>query len=174
MCIGFIYLNKCYPKDDFPLARIDKIINSTMGCQMMALLDCYSGYHQIWLRKEDTEKTSFITHFGTYYYLKMPEGPRNAGPTFCRMTKETLKDQVGRNVLSYVDDIVIASKKKDTYNSDLAETFTNMHEARLKLNPEKCIFGIARGKVLGCLVYTKGIEAKPPKKIRAITQMQPP
>jgi hypothetical protein len=64
----------------------------------------------------------------------MPKGLRNAGPTFCRMTKVALKDEVGRNVLSYVDDIVVASRKKDTYISDLAETFTNMREARLKLN----------------------------------------
>jgi hypothetical protein len=76
-------------------------------------------------------------------------------------------------VLSYVDDIVVANRKKDAYISDLAETFMNMHEARPKLNPEKCIFGITRGKVLGCLVSTKGIEANP-DKIRAITQMQLP
>jgi hypothetical protein len=92
---------------------------------------------------------------------------------FCRMTKEALKDQVGRNMLSYVDDIVIASRKKDAYISDITETFMNMCEARLKLNPKKCIFGITRGKVLNCLVSTKGIEENP-DKIGAITQMQPP
>jgi hypothetical protein len=89
------------------------------------------------------------------------------------MTKTTLKDQVGRNVLSYVDDIFVVSKKKEDYIADLAETFMNMREAKLKLNPEKCVFGITKGKVIGCLVSTKGIEANP-NKIRAITQMQPP
>jgi hypothetical protein len=89
------------------------------------------------------------------------------------MTKEALLDQVGRNVLSYVDDIVVVSKKRENYITDLAETFANMHEARLKLNLEKCIFGIAKGKVLGCLVSTKGIKANP-DKIKAIIQMQPP
>jgi hypothetical protein len=48
-CIDFIDLNKCCPKDDFPLMRIDKIINSTAGCEMMVILDCFSKYHQIWL-----------------------------------------------------------------------------------------------------------------------------
>jgi hypothetical protein len=57
----------------------------------------------------------------------------------------------------------VASKKKETYISDLAETFTNMREARLKLNPEKCIFWITKGKVLNYLVSTKGIEANPTK-----------
>jgi hypothetical protein len=163
----------CVPKHNFPLTRIDKIVESVVGSEMMALLDCFSKYHQIWLRKEDEEKTSFITPFGTHYYLRMPEGLHNTGPTFYGMTKAALKDQVGRNVFSYVDDIVATSKKKNAYISDLAETFTNMCKAQLKLNSEKCIFGITRGKVLGCLVSMKGIEANT-DKIRAITQMQPP
>jgi hypothetical protein len=45
-------------------------------------------------------------------------------------------------VLPYVDDIVVARKKKASYNSDLTETFTNMHKANLKLNPDKCVFGV--------------------------------
>jgi hypothetical protein len=64
------------------------------------------------------------------------------------MTKVALKDQVVKNVLSYVDDIVMASKKKTSYISDLVGTFTNMREARLKLNPEKCVFRVMRSKVL--------------------------
>jgi hypothetical protein len=58
------------------------------------------------------------------------------------MTKVALKDQVGRNVFSYVDDIIIASKKKASYIADRIETFTDMREVKLKLNPEKCVFGI--------------------------------
>jgi uncharacterized protein YjaG (DUF416 family) len=78
----------------------------------------------------------------------MPEGLRNAGPTFCRTTEAALKDQVSRNILSYVDDIVVVSRKKENYISDLEETFSNMREAKLKLNPKKCVFRITRGKVL--------------------------
>jgi hypothetical protein len=169
MCTNFTDLNMCCPKDDFPLPRIDEIVDSTAGSEMMGLLDCFSGYHQIWLHGEDEEKTSFIAPFRTYWYLRMSEGLCNLGPTFCRMTTATLKDQVGRNVFSYVNDIVVASKKT-TYISNLAETFTNMHKARLKLNPEKCIFGVTRGKLLGGLVSMKGIEANS-DKIRAIIQM---
>jgi hypothetical protein len=172
MCTNFNDLNKCCQKDNFPLARIDQIIDSVAGYDIMALLDCFSGYHQIWLHKEDEDKTSFITPFGTYCYMRMSMGLHNTGPTFCRMMKAALKDQVGRNVVSYVDGIVVTSKKKESYISDLSETFTNMCEVNLKLNPEKCIFGVTRGKVLGCLVSTKGIEASH-NKIRAIIQMQP-
>jgi hypothetical protein len=104
--------------------------------------------------------------------MRMLEGLRNVGLTFCRMTKAALKDQVGKNVLSYFDDIVVESKKKASHISDLTETFANMCEAKLELNLEKCVFRVTRGKVLGCLVSTKGIEASP-NKIKAILQMQP-
>jgi hypothetical protein len=60
MCTDFTDLNKCYPKDDFPLLRIDNVVDSTAGCETMALLDYFSGYHQIWLRKEDEEKQVFL------------------------------------------------------------------------------------------------------------------
>jgi hypothetical protein len=139
----------------------------------MAPQDCFLGYHQISVREEDQEKTSFITPFGTYCYLRMHEGLKNAEPTFCRMTKVIFKEQMQRNVFAYVDDIVVVSWKKETQLQDLAETFINMQKAQLKLNPEKCVFGISRGKVLGCFVSIKGIEADP-DNIEAIVFMKPP
>jgi hypothetical protein len=103
----------------------------------------------------------------------MPEGLINVGPTLCRMTKAILKYQMQRNVFAYVDDIVVASRKKATQIQDLAETFTNMRRAQLKLNPEKNIFSMKKGKVLGCLVSAKGIEANP-DKINVVVNMKPP
>jgi hypothetical protein len=93
MCTKFTDLNKCYLKDDFPLSRIDEVVDSATDCETMALLDYFSGYHQIWLYKEHGEKISFITLFSTYCYLRMPEGLKNGGPSFYRMTKAILKDQ---------------------------------------------------------------------------------
>jgi hypothetical protein len=92
MCTDFTDLNKCCPKDIFPLARIEQIVDTAAGSKTMALLDYFFGYHQIWLHEEDEEKTSFITPFGTYCYLRMPKDLHNAGSTFCRMTKTALKD----------------------------------------------------------------------------------
>jgi hypothetical protein len=90
------------------------MVDSAAQCKTIALLDCFSGYHQIWLRKEDEEKTSLITPFETYSYLWMPKGLKNVGPTFCIMTKAILREQMERNVFTYVDDIVVAGKKKET------------------------------------------------------------
>jgi hypothetical protein len=72
-----------------------------------------------------------------------------------------------------VDDIVVKSVHRKDHISDLVETFTNMRATNLKLNPEKCVFGIHKGEVLGCLVSTKGIEANP-NKIRGLVEMQDP
>jgi hypothetical protein len=87
MCIDFTELNKCCPKDTSPLARIDQIDDTAEGSETMALLDYFLGYHQIWLRKEDEEKTSFITPFGTYCYLRMPGGLHNCHTWFTGQTE---------------------------------------------------------------------------------------
>jgi hypothetical protein len=74
------------------------VVDSVAGCEIMALPDCFSGYHQIWLCKEDKEETSFITAFSTYCYLRLPEDLKNAGLTLCRMMKDILKEKIKRNV----------------------------------------------------------------------------
>jgi hypothetical protein len=173
MCIGFTDLNKACPKDELPLPRIDSLVDAIASLELMSLLECYSGYHQIWMKKEDEPKTSFITPSGTYYYLRMPEGLMNAGGSFNRMTANVLHSQIGRNVLTSVDDIIVKSTKQENHIADLQETFSNFRQAGLKLNPEKCVFGVKKGKFLGCLVSTKGIEANP-NKIEAILRMEPP
>jgi hypothetical protein len=119
MCTNFTDLNKYCSKDDFPLIRTNNIVDSAAWCEVMALLDCFSGYHLIWLRGEDQEKMSFNIPFGTYCYLRMAEGLKNARPTFSRMTKVTLKEPFKRNVFTYVDDIVVASRKMETQVQDL-------------------------------------------------------
>ena len=86
----------------------------------------------------------------------MPEGLKNAGGSFNRMTAKVLHSQIGRNVLTYVDDIIVKSTKQENHVADLQETFANFRQAGLKLNPEKCVFGVKMGKFLGCLVSTKG------------------
>ena len=72
LCIDYTDINKACPKDPFPLSRIDQIVDSTAGCDLLSFLDAYSGYHQIFMTREDEEKTTFITPCGTYCFLRMP------------------------------------------------------------------------------------------------------
>jgi hypothetical protein len=144
MCIDFSDLNMACPKDEFPLPRIESLVDAATSSELMSLLDCYSGYHQIWM-KEDEPKTSFITPSGTYCYLWMPERLKNAGGSFSRMTAKVLHSQIGRNVLTYIDDIIVKSTKQENHITDLQETFANFRQAGLKLNPKKCVFGVKKG-----------------------------
>src|SRR5512133_2289244 len=73
--------------------------------RLLSFLDAYSGYHQISMAKEDEEKTTFITPFGVFCYVKMPLGLITAGNTFQRTVQGALSDQLGNNVEAYVDDI---------------------------------------------------------------------
>nr|CAE76024.1 B1292H11.10 [Oryza sativa Japonica Group] len=95
------------------------------------------------------------------------------GPTFARLVYMVLYKQLGRNVEAYVDDIVVKSRKAFNHASDLQQTFDNLRVAGMKLNPEKCVFGVRAGKLLGFLVFERGIKANP-EKINAIQQMKPP
>ena len=81
MCVDYIGLNKACPKDHFPLPRIDQIVDSTLGCEILSFLDAYSGYHQITMKESDQLATSFITPYGSYCYITMPYRLKNDGAT---------------------------------------------------------------------------------------------
>jgi hypothetical protein len=171
VCVDYTSLNKHCPKDPFPLPRIDQIIDSIAGCARLSFLDAYSGYNQIKLKKEDEEKTAFITPYGVFCYQVMPFGLKIAGATYQRMMQNCLRSQIGRNIQVYIDDVVITTRKEETLISDLAETFDNLN--RYKLNLTKCSFGVSAGQLLGFLVSARGIEANP-EKIQAILTMGRP
>jgi hypothetical protein len=151
----------------YPLPRIDQIVDSTTGCETLSFLDAYSGYHQIKMKESDQLATSFITPFGMYCYTTMPFGLRNAGATYQRCM-----NHVFGTVEAYVDDIVVKTRKAYDLLSDLETTFKCLRAKSVKLNPEKCVFGVPRGMLLGFIVSERGIEANP-EKIAAITNMGP-
>jgi hypothetical protein len=173
MCIDYTSLNKACPKDPYPLPRIDQIVDSTSGCDLLSFLDAYFGFHQIRMAKEDRRHTAFVTVDGLYYYVVMPYGLRNALPTFVQAMSKTFGDLIRDKVEIYVDDIMVKTREGSTIVEDLTLVFGKLRATRTKLNPEKCIFGVSAGKLLGFLVSYRGIEANP-EKIKAIEVMRPP
>jgi hypothetical protein len=111
VCVDYTSLNKHCPKDPFALPRIDQIIDSTAECARLSFLDAYSGYNQIKMKKEDEEKTAFITPYGVFCYQVMPFGLKNIGATYQRMMQYCLGSQIGRNIHVYIDDVVITTRK---------------------------------------------------------------
>ncbi|KAL0405359.1 UNVERIFIED_CONTAM: Retrovirus-related Pol polyprotein from transposon gypsy [Sesamum latifolium] len=166
-------LNKACPKDPYPLPRIDLLVDSTAGYELFSMMDAYQGYHQIFMAKEDRIKTSFITNRGIYCYNVMPFGLKNAGATYQRLVNKMFKDQVGATMEVYVDDMLVKSLKEDDHLRDLKQAFEVMRVYGMKLNPNKCTFGVRGGKFLGYIVSERGIEANP-EKIEAISRLQSP
>jgi hypothetical protein len=152
-------LNKHCPKDPFGLPQINQIVNSMAGSALLSFLDCYSGYHQIALKEEDQNKTSFITPFGAYCYKTMSFGLKNVGATYQRAIQTCLSEQIGDNAEAYVDDVVVKTKNPDMLVEDLRQTFENLNKWKWKLNLNKCVFGVPSGQLLGFLISNRGIEA---------------
>ncbi|PKA49925.1 putative mitochondrial protein [Apostasia shenzhenica] len=125
------------------------------------------------MAEDDKEHTSFITDQGTFCYKVMPFGSKNAGATYQRMIDTVFKNQRGRNVEAYVDDVLIKSVCVKQHLEDLREMLDTCRTYNIKLNPLKSIFGSPYGKFLGHMVSARGIEANP-EKIQAIQEMKPP
>ncbi|KAI3461303.1 hypothetical protein Pfo_017966 [Paulownia fortunei] len=173
LCIDFTDLNKACPKDPFPLPRIDRLVDSTSGCELLSFLDAYQGYNQIRLAPEDQEMTSFVTDQGIYCYRVMPFGLKNAGATYQRLVNNMFSELIGRNMEVYIDDMLVKSKLASNHVSDLEECFNILRTYQMKLNPAKCTFGVRGGKFLGYMISQRGIEANP-EQIDAILNMPPP
>lgn len=151
LSVDFTDLNKACPKDPFPLPRINQIVDSTVGCDLFCFLDTFSRYHQIKMAEKDEEKTAFITPCQVYCFVCMPSGLKNAGATFQRLMRIALGTQMGKNAEAYVADMIVKIRNQDTLIVDLEETFANLCKADIKLNPDKCAFGVPSGKRLGFL-----------------------
>src|SRR4051812_34968442 len=103
----------------------------------------------------------------------MPFGLKTAGATYQRTMQKCPKEQIGRNVHAYVDDIAVMTRKGSDLISDLRETFDSLRKYKMMLNPLKCVFGIPAGKLLGFIVSHRSIEVNP-EKIKAILDIKRP
>jgi hypothetical protein len=158
MCIDYTNLNKACPKDPYPLPRIDQIVDSTSRCDLLSLLDAYSGFHQIQMSRQDRRHTTFVIVDGLYCYVVMPYGLKNALPTFVQATSKTFGDLIRDRLEVYIDDIMVKTKRGSTLVEDLTLVFDKLWATHTKLNPDKCVFGVSIGKLLGFLVSHQGIK----------------
>lgn len=152
MCIDFRDLNRACQKDHYPLPRIDQLVDSTSGCELRSMMEAYQGYHQIKIHPDDVAKTAFGVSCGIFGFPSMSFGLQNAGATYQRMMDTIFKEQIGKNITIYVDDMLVKSQKAIDHESDLQEIFDVLRSRGLMLNPAKCTFGVKTGKFLGYMV----------------------
>ncbi|XP_050386257.1 uncharacterized protein LOC126802648 [Argentina anserina] len=173
MCVDYKNVNKACPKDSFPLPRIDQLIDATAGHELLSMMDAYSGYNQIRMNPADQEATTFVTDRGLYCYNVMPFGLKNAGATYVRCVTQMFDQHIGREIEVYVDDMLAKSIKAEDHVTNLRTIFNVLKKYKMRLNPEKCFFGVTTSKFLGYIVSQRGIEANP-EKIQAILDMAQP
>jgi len=118
-------------------------------------------------------KTAFMTDDANYVYKAMSFGLKNAGATYQRLMDKVFKELIGRSVEIYVDDMIVKSVSCAQHIQDLNQVFNALRAVGMRLNPEKCVFGVEGGKFLGFMLTNRGIEANP-DKCQAIAEMQSP
>lgn len=175
VCIDFRDLNVATPKDVYVMPIADMLIDAASKNELLSFLDGFSGYNQIFIAPEDVSKTAFRCpgSIGTFEWLVMPFGLKNAGATYQRAMNAIFHDMLGRFMEVYIDDIVVKSKKSDDHVEHLRKGFQRMRKHQLKINPLKCAFGVKAGNFLGFLVHQRGIEVDQ-NKAKAILEAKPP
>ena len=136
------------------------------------------------MKESDQLATSFITLYGSYYYVTIPFGLKNAGAAHQRCMQQCFTDQINPldqpdqaerprpTIAVYVDDIVVKMAQACDLIANLAATFANLRRFNIRLNPKKCVFGVPKGKLLGYIVSKRDIEANL-EKIMVISNMGP-
>jgi hypothetical protein len=110
LCIDFRNLNKVSLKDNYPLPKMDHILQRVVGTERISMMDNFSGYNQIVVHKDDRAKITFITPWGTFMYDKMPFGLMNAGATFQRAMDIAFTDEKYKFIVIYLDDMTSFQK----------------------------------------------------------------
>ena len=160
LCIDFADIKRACPKDSFPLSKIDPIVDSTVGHELLGFMDDFSCYNQISMDPDDQDKTSFV----------MPFGLKNAGATYQRLVNLMFQKQIGTTMEVYIDGMLVKSTTAEFHIAHLSEAFQILRNYNMKLNLAKCAFGVSAEKFLGFIVNHRGIKANP-NKIKAVLNM---
>jgi hypothetical protein len=173
LCVDFRNLNKSSLKDNYPLPKMDHVLEKVVGANRMSMIDGFSGYNQIAVNEHDKEKTTFTTPWGTFIYDKMPFGLMNAGATFQRAMDIAFVRERDKFVVIYIDDLTVFSKSDEDHLIHLKQTFEKCRKFGLSLNPKKSHFVMQEGKLLDHIVSRDGIR-NDPKKVEAIETINIP
>ena len=173
VCVDFTDLNQACSKDPFPMSKIHQLVDATYEHPRISFLDAFLGYHHIALAPEDQEKIAFIFPDANYHYNVMRFGLKNAGATYQRMLTRMFQEKIECMIEVYIDDMVVKSKQEAQHVEELRGVFEVLQQHKLRLNVEKCTFGVGASKFLGYLITNRGMEANP-DQIEAVNCLRLP
>jgi hypothetical protein len=173
LCIDFRNLNKVSLKDNYPLPKMDHILQRVVRSSRISLLDGFSGYNQVLVHPKDQENSNFTTPWGTFMYVKMHFDLMNVGANFQREMDISFVDETGKFIVIYLDDVNVYSKFDEEHLLHLKRVFEKCRKFGISLNPKKSLFGLEEGKLLGHIISKEGIKIDP-GKIEAIQKVEHP
>jgi hypothetical protein len=159
--IDFINLNRSSLKDNYPLPKMDHVLEKVVEANRMSMIDGFSRYNQIIVHEDDREKIVFTTPWGTFVYDKMPFGLMNAGDNLQRAIDITFVDKKDKFIVMYLDDLTVFSNSDAEHLLHLRQTFKKCRKFVLSLNPKKPHFAMQEVKLLGHIVSKEGIKVEP-------------
>ncbi|KAL2610726.1 hypothetical protein R1flu_029299 [Riccia fluitans] len=139
---------------------------------MYSFMDGFSGYNQDSVAERDREKTAFITEWGAFAYRVMPFGLKNAPSTFQRVVTTTFEEYLNEFMQTYLDDFTVYGSCTD-HLGHLRKCLQKCRRFSISLNPDKSVFGVSSGVLLGHIISKDGL-LPDPAKIDAILQMEAP
>ena len=128
---------------------MEHLLQRVIGAGMMSMLDGFSGYNQVLLKREDQLKTAFTTPWGTFMYLRMPFRLMNMGETFQRAMDFAFRDLIQKIIEIYQDDLTFVSKERRDHISHLIIVFERCRKYGISLNPKKFVFRKDKENLLG-------------------------
>lgn len=137
------------------------------------MLDGFAGFNRILVHPDDQDKTPFKTLWGTFKYVKMPFGPKNARATFQRAMDIAFSKEIHDFLVIYLDDLTAFSKSDQEHLEHLRQVFLICKKYGISLNPKKSLFDLEEGKLLGHIISKDGIRIDP-NRIQDILQVPHP
>jgi hypothetical protein len=112
ICVDFRNLNNATPKDEYPMPMADLLVDGVAGYQILSMMDGHSGYNKIFIAEEDVHKIAFRCpgSIGTFEWIVMPFGLKNAGATYQRAMNSIFHDMLHKFMEVYIDDVVVKSQ----------------------------------------------------------------
>jgi hypothetical protein len=172
-CVDYRQLNKVTIKDNFPLPRIDDLLDTFGDAKYFSTLDLTCGYWHVEVKPEDRKKTAFITDEGLYEFNVMPFGLTNGPATFQQLVNQIFRPHIKKILVVYLDDTNVFSKTFEAHLQHLRITFDIIRKSGLKLQPNKCHFGKTSLSFLGHVIGKNGIQPDP-AKISAVQDFPKP
>ena len=163
MVVDYRELNKITIRNQFPIPRVDDLLDRLHGAKVFSSLDLLSGYHRVRLRPEDQPKTAFRTPLGLFEFKVLPFGLTNAVSVFSSVMNDVFKDMVGRNVLIYLDDILVYSQTPEEHLVHLRAVLERLRVHHLSAKLSKCDFNKPEVHFLGHVVSAEGVHVDPRK-----------